>query len=575
MKLRHPLYVLFFSAALIGCSASRDLSTPASSAPVVEAGDARAEIEASSPDAASPDVASPAEAAPPRPLVVAPPAWLELDEATDAVRGISLHQAYRALDGRTPQREVIVAVIDSGVDTTHEDLQGRLWRNTDEVAGNGVDDDGNGYVDDVHGWNFLGGPDGANVFHDTYEMTREVLRLRPRYRDADPTTLSADAREEYAYYQSLERELAAKRAEHEELLPQMQAIEEATQRAVAILEPTLGSGPYPAEKLEPGMLDAPDVQQAKGILRYLQQNGFTPDDITQQRIQIANMLKYGYNLEFDPRPVVGDDYADTTERYYGNPDVTGPYPNHGTSVAGVIAAIRGNEAGTRGVAPDTLVYVMPIRAVPSGDERDKDVANAIRYAVDNGALVVNMSFGKAYSPGKEAVDDAVRYAEERGVLLVHAAGNSAENIDSAANFPTRVFSDGQRASNWLEVGASSWDSRAFAASFSNYGVENVDLFAPGEAIDVLEPANATTRVDGTSVAAPVVSGVAALLLSYYPDLTPLDVRDILLESAVPYHGVEAIRPGSGEGVDFATLSATGALVNAWRAVELADARAGD
>ncbi|MEP0548230.1 MAG: S8 family peptidase [Rhodothermales bacterium] len=562
-----PLLVLFLAATLVGCSAARDVATPAPTAPAIERVQDPTEPATEAPSAAE-------DPAPAR-LVAAPPAWLELDETADAVRGISLNQAYRALDGRTPQREVIVAVIDSGVDTTHEDLQGRLWRNEDEIAGNGVDDDGNGYVDDVHGWNFLGGPDGANVFHDTYELTREVLRLRPRYRDADPAALDPAGREEYDYYQSLERELAAKRAEYEAVLPQMQQIEEATQRAVSILEPTLGSGPYSAEKLEPGMLDTPAVLQAKGLVSYLLQSGFTPADITQQRIQVANMLKYGYNLEFDPRPVVGDDYDDTNERYYGNGDVTGPYPNHGTSVAGVIAAIRGNEAGTRGVAPDTLVYVMPIRAVPSGDERDKDVANAIRYAVDNGALVVNMSFGKSYSPDKDAVDAAVRYAEERGVLLVHAAGNSAEDIDRAANFPSQVLSDGARASNWLEVGASSWDPDAFAASFSNYGVTNVDLFAPGEAIDVLEPANATTRVDGTSVAAPVVSGIAALLLSYYPDLSPLDVREILLESAVPYRGVPAIRPGSGDEVDFATLSVTGAVVNAWRAVELADTRVGN
>ena len=566
MTLSRPFAVLLLAALLVGCSSARETTAPPPSAPVVEAS-------APEPSSPSPPTATPEPA--PLPITIAPYDWLALDETADAVRGISLERAYDALADRTPQRQVIVAVIDSGVDITHEDLEGRIWTNTDEVAGNGVDDDRNGYVDDVHGWNFLGGPDGTNVFHDTYEMTREVVRLRPRYRDTDPSTLSPAEEKEYAYYQGLERELTGKRAEYEALLPQMQQIEEATQRAVAILEPTLGSGPYTAEKLEPGMLDTPDVRQAKGLMNYLLQSGFTPQDITQQRIQVANMLKYGYNDTFDPRPVVGDDYADATERFYGNGDVTGPYSNHGTSVAGVIAAIRGNDVGTRGVAPDTLVAIMPIRAVPSGDERDKDVANAIRYAVDNGALVVNMSFGKAYSPDKAVVDEAVRYAEERGVLLVHAAGNSAEDIDRADNFPTRVLADGERASNWLEVGASSWDSRAFAASFSNYGVENVDLFAPGEAIDVLEPANATTRVDGTSVAAPVVSGVAALLLAYYPDLSPLDVREILLESAVSYRGVEAIRPGSGEGVDFATLSATGALLNAWRAVELADSRAGD
>ena len=240
----------------------------------------------------------------------------------------------------------------------------------------------------------------------------------------------------------------------------------------------------------------------------------------------------------------------------------------------MIAAIRGNEAGTQGVAPDTLVLVMPIRAVPSGDERDKDVANAIRYAVDNGASVVNMSFGKSYSPGKAAVNEAVRYAAERGVLLVHAAGNSAEDLDTAANFPSPVLAEGERAPNWIEVGATDWDATTFAAVFSNYGAASVDVFAPGAAIDVLEPGDAVDRADGTSVAAPVVSGIAALLLAYFPELTPLDVREILLESAAPYDGTLALRPGTSERVDFGELSITGGVVNAARAVELALQRTG-
>ena len=577
MTLSRLLPLLILTIALAGCSASRDVTAPPSSPPVVEAVD-----ESAASDEAPADTPSPVDAQPeentstlePMAPGAAPREWLHLDETDDNVRGISIDRAYRALAHRTPQRSVIVAVIDSGVDITHTDLQGRIWTNEDEIAGNELDDDGNGYVDDVHGWSFLGGPDGESVFHDTYEMTREIVRLRPVYQNASVDTLTASEREEYTYYQTLEQELAAKRAEYEPLLDQMRMIETATEEALATLKPTYGPGPYGDDVLAPGIADSPRIQQAKRLLSYLRANGVSPEDVKQQRIQVKNMLKYGYNTEFDPRPIVGDDYSDLDERIYGNNDVTGPYPNHGTSVAGVIAAIRGNDVGTAGVAPDTLVTIMPIRAVPSGDERDKDVANAIRYAVENGASVVNMSFGKGYSPGKEAVDEAVRYAAERNVLLVHAAGNSAENIDSTANFPSRVYEDGQRAPNWLEVGATSWSSDVFAAPFSNYGRTNVDVFAPGAAIDVLEPEDGTDRVDGTSVAAPVVSGIAALLLAYYPDLTPLDVREILLESAVPYHSTTTLRPGTNERVDFGTLSVTGGVVNAWRAVEMAEARTG-
>ncbi|MEM1043359.1 MAG: S8 family peptidase [Bacteroidota bacterium] len=568
MPLPRLLAVLTAAVTLAGCAATRpadplpeEIPTPVVETTVVEETEtAEAEEEASVADAALLPGAAPRE-------------WLMLDKTDDNVRGISADRGYRALAGRSPQRTVVVAVIDSGIDTTHADLRGRIWTNTDEVAGNGVDDDGNGYVDDRHGWSFLGNADGENIQYDTYEVTREVVRLRPLYQDADPAAFTEEQLEEYAYYQRAEEKLAAQQEEYTGLLAQMQMVEQATEQAVTILRPTLGEGPYAPEKLQPGIIDSEEVQRAKGLLNYLASNGLTPDDVTQQRKQIANVLAYGYNTDYDPRPTIGDDPADLTERSYGNGDVHGPYPGHGTSVAGVIAAVRGNGVGTDGVA-DSSVLIMPVRAVPNGDERDKDIANAIRYAVDNGALVVNMSFGKSYSPQKAVVDEAVRYAEERGVLLVHAAGNGSKNLDAADNFPTAALDDGTRVSNWLEVGATTWSADPFAATFTNYGQTSVDLFAPGAEIDVLSPGDAVDRSDGTSVAAPVVSGIAALLLSYYPDLSPLDVRGILLDSAVSYEGTTALRPGSDERVDFGTLSATGGVVNLGRAVELANARSG-
>ncbi len=562
------LLVLFYAATLFaGCAATAPAPSP-DDPPAAEAASPAESVrlEATVPETT---VEEPATEADPD---AAPPEWLMLDEADDNVRGISAERGYRALpDG--PRRTVVVAVIDSGVDTEHPDLEGRLWTNADEVAGNGLDDDANGYVDDTHGWNFLGSADGENVQYDTYELTREVARLRPRYQDADPATLSEAEREELAYYQELDAKLTAQRAEYGGLLTQIKTFEAATEQAVAILEPTLGAPPYAPERLEPGFLDTPAVQQAKGLMSYLAANGLTPGDVAAERSRIAKVLDYGYNTDYDPRPAIGDDPADLAERGYGNPDVAGPYPGHGTSVAGVIAAVRGNGLGTDGIA-DSSVVIMPIRAVPNGDERDKDVANAIRYAVDNGALVVNMSFGKSYSPDKTVVDTAVRYAEARGVLLVHAAGNSAEDLDTADNFPTRTLGGGTEASNWLEVGATTWGTDTFAAPFSNYGAAGVDLFAPGAEIDVLALGGGTDRADGTSVAAPVVSGIAALLLSRYPDLSPLEVRRILIDSAVPYRGTTALRPGTDERVDFGTLSATGGLVNLARAVELANARSG-
>jgi subtilisin family serine protease len=285
-------------------------------------------------------------------------------------------------------------------------------------------------------------------------------------------------------------------------------------------------------------------------------------------------LEYGLNPEFDPRHIVGDDYADATERVYGNADIEGPSAEHGTHVAGIIGAERGNGIGVDGIAP--AVRIMVLRAVPDGDERDKDVANAIRYAVDNGADIINMSFGKGYSPRKDVVDAAVRYADEKGVLLVHAAGNAGADLGVEPNFPTRDYTGGGEPGLWLEVGASSWRAAEnLPAPFSNYGDEEVDVFAPG--VDILStvPDNAYEPNSGTSMAAPVVSGLAALLMAYYPDLSAAEIKQIILESATPYADEPAVRPGSeGERVPFGTLSATGGVVNAYEAIRLAEQRSG-
>jgi subtilisin family serine protease len=265
---------------------------------------------------------------------------------------------------------------------------------------------------------------------------------------------------------------------------------------------------------------------------------------------------------------VGDDYSDKTERIYGTPDVEGPDASHGTHVAGIVGAVRGNSLGIDGVA--TGVRIMSVRAVPNGDERDKDVANAIRYAADNGADIINMSFGKGYSPEKDVVDAAVRHADSLGVLMIHAAGNDGENIDSTANFPTRNYLDGGQAQHWIEVGASSWKGGAdLAAPFSNYGAASVDVFAPGVSIYSTVPDDAYERNDGTSMAAPMVTGLAALLMAYHPDLTALQVREVILNTATPYAEQSVTVPGGNRSAPFESLSRTGAIINAEGAVRRA------
>jgi subtilisin family serine protease len=268
---------------------------------------------------------------------------------------------------------------------------------------------------------------------------------------------------------------------------------------------------------------------------------------------------------------VGDDYDDAESHLKWQPvPHPDPFPDdcygHGTHVAGIIGAVRNNDVGVDGIAPS--VKVMMVRAVPDGDERDKDIANAIRYAVDNGAQVINMSFGKAFSPQKAAVDSAVRYADAHGVLMVHAAGNDAENSDVKASFPSPNYLGGGRAQNWIEVGASSWKSgESLVAPFSNYGHTLVDVFAPG--VDILSTVpGGYERDSGTSMAAPVVTGLAALLLDYFPTLTGADVKRIILASAVRHTDQSVQKPGGGS-VRFGELSATGGIVNAYAAIKMA------
>ncbi len=482
--------------------------------------------------------------------------WHLLDPTADRVPGIGAERAYRELlSGMQPRDTVIVAIIDSGIEIDHPDLAGVIWTNRREVAGNGRDDDNNGYVDDVHGWDFLGGRDGRDISHDTFEITRLYAACRGGATEVAGTSC-AEIRTEFEQRAGALREPGAR-------MQQLMGMVETLRRAMPGTEITMAS-------LRTLQSTDPQVVQARAVIGNILNNGNTVQEIADAHKDVSGRLEFGFNPDFDPRPVVGDNYANTSERGYGNAEVEGPDASHGTHVAGIVAAMR-NSVGVSGVAGS--VRIMTLRAVPDGDERDKDVANAIRYAVDNGARVVNMSFGKSHSPQKSVVDEAVRYAESKGVLLVHGAGNDGADLNTAANFPNAEYAGGGRASNWIEVGASGWQSPGeLAADFSNYGRGKVDVFAPGVAI--LSTLNDQTygRLDGTSMAAPVVTGVAATLLAYFPELTAAQVREIILASATRYTDQQVTVPGGDERVPFGQLSDTGAVVNLYSAVQMAQQR---
>ena len=507
----------------------------------------------------------------------APVNWFNLDPAQNKIQGVSTEKAYEYLKDR-PSQTIVVAVIDSGIDIDHEDLKDKIWTNEKEVPGNNIDDDKNGYVDDVHGWNFIGGKDGKPVEHDTQELTRLYATLKEKFEGPQAASLKKKEKNDYALYQQVKAQFEKELQETQAQYTQFQQLNSAYQMASNIIKKHLDRDTFNLQDVEQISVADQRVNQARMLILSMAENKLTADVFKEGEDYFFSKLKYHLNPNFNPRDIVGDNPNNLKEKSYGNNDVEGPDPEHGTHVAGIIAANRTNNVGIKGIADN--VKIMVIRAVPDGDERDKDIANAIYYAVDNGARVINMSFGKEYSPNKEVVDDAVKYAADKNVLLVHAAGNSAKNIDNAANYPTKKVSKKKEVKNWIEVGASAYtDSVAkLVGSFSNYGKKSVDVFAPGVDVYSTVPNQKYEANSGTSMAAPATTGVSALLLSYYPNLTAEQVHDIILKSTVKHQGLKVNKPSEGESkkdelVPFDSLSVTGGIVNAYEAIRLAETMA--
>jgi subtilisin family serine protease len=423
--------------------------------------------------------------------------WAYRSAGADSVAGIDLYGAYALLKGR-PWRTTVVAVIDNGFDIGHQDLKNVIWTNTGEIPGNGIDDDRNGYVDDLHGWNFRSAPDGSVAEKEQTEATRIYAQWKARYERVASTRLTGNQRKQLRLYLAAEKQYS---------------------REVSAQDPA----------------DTVDS-------------------------------RYAHNLAFNSSKVIGDNPLDPRERSYGSPffKLT-PWLSHGTHVAGIIAAERGNGLGIDGIADHVLI--MPIVATTAtGDERDKDVANAIRYAVDNGARIINLSFSKTLSQYKSVVDDAVRYAEKKDVLIVHAAGNDGEDYDLWPHYPIADYESGGRARNVITVGwsRSKFDER-LAHPLSDYGARTVDLFAPGSDIFSTVPDDKYEYKSASSMSAPMVTGVAALLLSYFPRLTAVQVKNIIMSSSLK-PTIAVNKPGTKQKVSFRSLSVSGGIVNAQNAV---------
>ena len=503
--------------------------------------------------------------------------WQHLDKMADGIMGVSSKKMYKELLSGKKSETVIVAVIDGGVDPLHEDLKDVMWNNPGEIPGNGLDDDKNGYVDDVYGWNFIGGKDGKNVHHDQLEITRLYKVYRDKFKNVDPSSLSGKDKKLFEEYQEMGEEIVSEREEGASNAAFYGSILDAINN---VLEEVGTDNPSMKDLKKIDVSDDRNMANAVQVVMGMCAEG---DDVASTKAELQEAYdyfharaEYYYNPDVDARSVVGDNYNDINEKDYGNNNVKGPDASHGTHVAGLIAATRNNGIGMDGIADN--VKIMALRCVPDGDERDKDVANSIIYAVDNGASVINMSFGKGHSWDKKAVDKAVKYAMKNDVLLVHAAGNSHQNNDNSNNFPNDKFEKSglfgpKKAKNWMEIGALSWKSGPDAvASFSNYGKENVDLFAPGHQVYSTMPDGGYKEMSGTSMASPVAAGVAAVIRSYYPDLNARQVKDVLMSSTVMTKKAMIKKPGAKAGdplVNFSDLSVTGGAINGFEAVKKA------
>ncbi|KAF2339456.1 S8 family peptidase [Flavobacterium tistrianum] len=485
--------------------------------------------------------------------------WSHLDLIKDSIPGMSVDRAYAELLQGKKGQKVIVGIVDSGVDIEHEDLQGMIWTNPKEIPGNGIDDDKNGFIDDVHGWNFLG-----NAVHENLEMTRIVKK-------------GDDGSAQY------KAALAQYTEKYEKALKDKQQVDFLLDVHNTIKK-ELNKTTYKIEDLSAITSTDPKVARSKMIMTQIFTNAgstFDPEaDFGEYKEQVYDQLDYNLNKDYDGRKIVGDNPEDIKNNHYGNNVVFGPDKEkalHGTHVAGIIAQVRGNNLGGDGVAEN--VEILTVRAVPDGDEYDKDIALGIRYAVDNGAKVINGSFGKSFSPHKQWVYDAIKYAAKKDVLIVHAAGNDGYNIDEAKNINYPNDSEDnvkEFADNLITIGAINKSyGETVVAPFSNFGKINVDVFAPGEEIYATVPNNKYKYLQGTSMASPNAAGVAALIRSYYPKLKAAQVKKILMDSGVALPSMVVLGESENpdekpKAVSSVESSKTAKMVNAYNALLMAE-----
>lgn len=482
--------------------------------------------------------------------------WGHLDLSKDTIPGMSVDKAYNEIIKNKKGQTTIVAVIDSGIDIDHEDLDDVIWTNTKEIPNNGKDDDNNGYIDDIHGWNFLG---------DAYNEQLEYVRLLASGETNNPR---------YAEAQSLYSKEIQK---YTETKTQYEQIKQQVSGADAVVSKYLKKNDYTQQEVNAIKTTDQSLLQSVSIIKYVYSLDMDSvsefqKEINDGLLEINDRLNYNLNKDFKGRTTGDNPDILNDKPGYGNGNVkpTVKTESHGTHVAGIIAAERNNGKGANGVANN--VRIMAIRAVPNGDEYDKDIALAIRYAVDNGAKVINGSFGKSFSPHSDWVRDAIKYAADKDVVFVHAAGNGGDDLDVKSNFPNDQVNNGKEVSNsFITVGSlESTYGTKMVSGFSNYGIINVDIFAPGGKIYSTAPQNEYDLNSGTSMASPGVAGIAALIRSQYPNLKASQVKDIIIQSGLPLTTKVIVSGDANNVKSFTALSKSGRTANAYNALIMAN-----
>jgi len=517
--------------------------------------------------------------------------WYQKDYQENGIPGISIDRWFRE-NKKKSKKDVIVAVIDTQVDINHEDLQGRFWTNPKEIANNNIDDDHNGYIDDVNGWNFTSNKNEEYIVWGNFEYVRLIKQLDPLFKDKKETEIPSEELSNYKEYQRAIKVFETENISYGRWLSSLNHSISIYPLVKDTLKHYFTKEDYNYKQLDSfyklHKINDKTYRQMResndkdlGALTYymmvnIRNNEQTLEALKKSQVELDSIINKNLNKNFNDRKLIGDN-PNTLEKGYGNKNVSitkkgfKNLQGHATKVTGIIGANRNNNLGIKGFSEN--IKIMPLITSYSGDENDKDIAMAIYYAVDNGAKVINMSFGKEFSVHQHWVTDAFKYAEKHDVLLVHASGNERFNIDENSYYPSDNNFDEttEFCNNFINVGSTSASlDSTFVSSFSNYGKIKVDLFAPGEKIYTTTKENAYETDSGTSLAAPMVSGTAALIWSYYPKLTAVQIKRIIMDSGVPYN-LEVIVPGTKDKkVSFSELSKSGKVLNVYNALKLAE-----